>query len=477
MAYLHEISIAPRSFDRFSPIVGQEPVESLYRVAGMLQERLTGRTVWNVNSTAAGGGVAEMLPPLLEYIRGAGIDARWVVITGTPEFFRATKRLHHALHNAGGDGSLLGDAARGLYERVTRDNAEELIALIRPRDFVVLHDPQTAGMAPHLARAGALVVWRCHVGHDDHGPDVERAWSFLSPYLQSAHANVFSREGYVPTQLRGAKNFIIPPSIDPFSAKNQDLDQATVRAILVHVGFVEGPAGTTPPTFHRIDGTPARVDRCADLIRLGETPPWDRPLVVQVSRWDPLKDPLGVMQGFVEAAERFGPAGAHLVLAGPNVTAVADDPEGAVVFDEVVAAWRALPHHVRGLVTLASLPMADIEENAAIVNALQRHAAVIVQKSLHEGFGLTVTEAMWKGRPIVASRVGGIQDQIEDGKQGLLIDDPQDRHAFGQALGRVICDPVLARRLGDAARERARADFLGVRHLLQYARLIEDVDG
>jgi trehalose synthase len=167
----------------------------------------------------------------------------------------------------------------------------------------------------------------------------------------------------------------------------------------------------------------------------------------------------------------------ELVVAGPSTEGVADDPEGASVLEGVIRDWRNLPESLRKRIHLASLPTDDVAENGAIVNALQRHATVVVQKSLREGFGLTVTEAMWKGRPVVASAVGGIQDQIEDGVSGVLLKDPEDSSAFARALAGVLKDPQRARSLGEAGRERVREHFLGVRHLLQYARLIEELDG
>ena len=191
-----------------------------------------------------------------------------------------------------------------------------------------------------------------------------------------------------------------------------------------------------------------RVDRQADIIRHGPAPAWHTPLVVQVSRWDPLKDPIGVLRGFATLVNGTAPAGAELVLAGPDVTTVSDDPEGASTFASVVAA-QSLPEGARARVHLVSLPMTDIEENAAVVNALQRHAAVVVQKSLLEGFGLTVTEAMWKGRPVIASRIGGIQDQIVDGEHGLLLPDPSDLETFGALVRRLLSEPEVARRLGE----------------------------
>lgn len=199
--------------------------------------------------------------------------------------------------------------------------------------------------------------------------------------------------------------------------------------------------------------------------------------MVQISRWDPLKDHLGVMHGFAELIHRAAPADAQLLLVGPNVMAVADDPEGPATLNQVITAWRGLSHGDRRRVHLACLPMSDTDENAAIVNALQRHAAVVVQKSLREGFGLTVTEAMWKGRPILASAVGGIQDQIVDGVHGLLLPDPTDLTAFGAALRRLLEDRPFAELLGWNAHERARDEYLGVRHLIQYEQLMQRIEG
>jgi trehalose synthase len=193
---------------------------------------------------------------------------------------------------------------------------------------------------------------------------------------------------------------------------------------------------------------------------------------VQVSRWDRLKDMAGVMEGFARLSPRR--ADAHLMLVGPAVAGVTDDPEGAQVFAESLETWRTLPAGVRERVHLASVPMDDPGQNATIVNAVQRHAAVVVQKSLAEGFGLTVTEAMWKGRPVIGSAVGGIRDQIEDGRSGVLVD-PRDTGAFAAALERVLGDERLARRLGAAAHLRVRDQYLGDRHLGQYAELFQTV--
>lgn len=468
---LIEVPIEPQALDRFESVVDTGAVRNARRAAEALGKQLVGRVVWNINSTAVGGGVAEMLRSQLAYVRGAGIDARWSVIRGGAEFFKLTKRLHHALHGVATEP--FSESDRALYESTLRDNALELSATVRPRDIVFLHDPQTAGLAPHLLRAGAIVVWRCHIGTDD-VEAAQPAWHFLTSYLEDVSALVFSRASYVPTVCDHGKAVIIQPSIDAFSAKNQPLDERAVHSILVHVGIVEGP----PPArasraFLRSNGSPGRVGHRADLIRMGRAPSFAAPLVVQVSRWDPLKDPIGVMRGFARLVDGAPSSAAELLLAGPNVHAVADDPEGDVVFKQTLEAWRGLPHSVRDRITLASLPTHDVEENAAIVNALQRHAAVIVQKSLREGFGLTVTEGMWKRRPVVASRVGGIQDQIEDGENGLLLDDPEDLDAFARAVGGLLEDPVNAKRLGEAGYERVSERFLGLHQLVQYAELLQ----
>jgi trehalose synthase len=247
------------------------------------------------------------------------------------------------------------------------------------------------------------------------------------------------------------------------------MDEATVQAVLAFTGLIDGDPSVAPPFFLRRDGSPARLERRADLVQLGPPVPPDEPLVVQVSRWDRLKDPVGVLRGFVRHAESDE---AHLVIAGPATAGVADDPEGAEVLGEVLKEWRAVPQPARTRVHLACLPMDDAEENFAIVNALQTRADVIVQKSLAEGFGLTVAEGMWKSRPVVAGGVGGIQDQIVDEVTGLLVD-PTDLSAFGHALTRLLGDSELSARLGAAGHESVREHFLGARHLRQWVEAIE----
>lgn len=468
-----ELTLLP--MERYSTLLSADKLRRIMARFAVLRVRLSGRAVWNVSSTAVGGGVAEMVRSLLSYARGVGVDARWAVIDGPPAFFRFTKRLHNAIHGSTGDGSPIGETERVLYERVSAINMAELEQMVRPRDVVIVHDPQPAGMIPALIALGAQVIWRCHIGQDEVNEQVDRAWRFLAPYIQGARAFVFSRPSYVPaTHIDARRVAIIPPSIDPFSAKNQPLDDASVRGILGHAGLLARTV-QCGCSFVREDGTPGRVDRVADIVREGGPVPATAPVIVQVSRWDRLKDPGGLLAGFArsEAARAHG---AYLVVAGPTTVGVGDDPEGADTLAEVIAQWSQIPSEVRERIHLASLPTVDVDENAAMVNALQRHATVIVQKSLYEGFGLTVTEAMWKGKPVLATSVGGIQDQLEDGVQGLLITDPTDLGAFDVALARLLDRPDEACRMGERGHARVLERYLGLDSLLRFGALIESLE-
>jgi len=433
---LVEVGAAPIA--RFRPFIDDDVRAQLDDTIARLARTARGRVIWNVNSTGRGGGVAEMLRDLIPYSRGAGIDERWLVIDGTPQFFDVTKKLHTLLHGVPHDGEGLDERDRREYEAATERNAAALAGLVRPRDVVLLQDPQTAGLAPTLRALGARVVWRSHIGVDQPNDVVRGAWAFLLPYVRSADVVVFSRRAYIWEGLNGTRVAIIPPCIDPFAPKNRDLSDREIDAILGGASLPH-PSGT----------------------------------VLQVSRWDRLKDPAGVMEAFIEhIAPRTD---ASLMLAGPAATSVADDPEQPEVLGEVVERARALPESLRARIVIAQLPMADIEQNALMVNALQRRAEVVVQKSLAEGFGLTVAEAMWKRRPVVASRVGGISDQIEHGKSGLLVDDPRDLRGFGDAVTGLLADPGKAAALGAEGRLRVTHDFITPRHLVLQANLLFDL--
>ncbi|MBS1870225.1 MAG: glycosyltransferase [Actinobacteria bacterium] len=470
---MREVAVQAIDAARLEPLIGAARMEQYLAEAERARELFAGRAVVSVNSTAAGGGVAELLQSLLAYARGAGVDARWLVIDGDPAFFAITKRIHNWIYGTPGDGGPLGETERAHYEAVAARNAQELRALVRPGDVVLLHDPQPAGLAPALRALGVPVVWRCHIGCDVANEWTERAWAFLRRYVEPVDGIVVSHAGFAPPWADPARVHVIPPSIDPFSAKNQPLEPAQVRDALVYVGVLAGEADGPHVGFTRRDGSPGRINRHADVLQTGPPPPPDAPLVAQVSRWDRLKDMPGVMEAF---AHHVDPSlGAHLLLAGPVVTGVADDPEGGAVLRDCIDRWRRLPHHARSRVHLACMPMADPDEQAAIVNALQRHASVVVQKSLAEGFGLTVSEAMWKERPVVGSAVGGIVDQIRDGEDGLLLPDPHDLAACGAAIERLLRDPLEAARLARNGHVRVRDEFLGDRHLERYASLFAQV--
>ncbi len=450
-----EVEIVPRSLAALDGVLTREQAERFRAAADRAATTLAGRTVWNVSSTATGGGVAEMLHTLLGYVAGAGVTSRWLVLAGDADFFAATKRLHNAIHGVGAVPAV-DDADRLAYDRALARNLPRLLDRVRPQDLVLLHDPQTAGLVEPLRRAGVPVVWRSHIGLDTATATSDSAWDFLRGYVEAADAMVFSRRQYAPAWVPADRLWVISPSIDPLSAKNRPIAADECVRILTGAGLL-GADG--------VQDTP--------LVQGAPPPDPDTRLVVQVSRWDRLKDMAGVMRGFA----RISPAqaDAHLMLVGPAVAGVTDDPEGAQVHAECLATWQTLPEGVRRRVHLASIPTDDPELNATIVNAIQRHAAVVVQKSIAEGFGLTVTEAMWKARPVVSSAVGGILDQIQDGGTGLLIADPHDLDAFASAVERVLEDETLARRLGEAAHLRVRDQYLGDRHLGQYAQLFEAV--
>ncbi len=450
-----EVEVVPRPLEALTDVLTDEQAHRFRAAAAHSRAALSGRTVWNVSSTATGGGVAEMLHTLLGYVAGAGVETRWLVLAGDAGFFAVTKRLHNAVHGFG-DVPTFGAAEHERYDRVLARNLPGLLGRVRRHDLVLLHDPQTVGLVEPLRRAGIPVVWRSHIGADVPTATSTAAWDFLRRYVESADAFVFSRRQYAPPWVPADRLWVIPPSIDPLSAKNRPIQPDECVRILTHAGLLSAGG---PPDGEVVQGAPA--------------PPADARLIIQVSRWDRLKDMAGVMVGFARMSPL--PHDVHLMLVGPAAAGVSDDPEGEQVLAECLQTWRTLPAGVRERVHLASVPTDDLEANATIVNAVQRHAAVVAQKSLAEGFGLTVAEAMWKARPVVASAVGGIQDQIENGRDGLLIPDPRDLDAFAAAVARLLTDTPLATRLGEAAHLRVRDQYLGDRHLGQYAELFEAV--
>lgn len=445
--------------------------DQILKAVEQARRQFVDRTVWHVSSTALGGGVAEMLRSFLPLASGAGAENKWIVLSERPEFFGITKRIHNKLHGHAGDGGPLGQAERDAYDEILADSAHRLVELFGPDDFVFLHDPQTAGLIPAVSDAGLTTLWRCHVGVDRSNEHVEEAVEFLLPYVKQADGYVFSRKSYAWKELPSDRVFLMPPAIDAFSPKNQELEPSVVSGILGMIGLGADRPSSNPP-FVRSDGSPGTVRDEAEILQM-EPLPDDAFLIAQISRWDVLKDHEGLLQCF---SEYLGDTDAHLALIGPASAAVADDPEGPAVGYRIFSAWKELPEDQRRRVHIVNLPMDDFDENGVMVNAIQRRADIVVQKSLVEGFGLTVSEAMWKSKPVVASAVGGIKDQIIDGESGVLIEDPRDLKAFADAFKALIADPEMARRMGEAAKERVTTEFLVIPRLVEYARLIGSLD-
>jgi trehalose synthase len=466
------LAAVPLGTQHFQDLGGYLPGPMVERVRVAEQragELLGGRTVWMVNSAALGGGVAQLLRTLLPYWKGAGIDVRWMVLRGSTESFRVTKRLHNHLQGQPGDGGALGAEELTTLDRAALYHARALASLVAPGDVVVLNDPQTAAMSGPLRRAGANVIWSCHIGIDHDNEYSANAWRCLRPRLAGVRRFVFSRYTSVPEWLGGAETSIVTPGVAPGSTKNLTMPDGAARAILQHLGLAAGvPAAA--PRYGCTGGSTATLAGRPTVLDSDGAPDWTRdPVVVSLARWDRIKDPLGVLDGFLGRV--LAATGAHLLLAGPDPGQVADDPEAQAVLADVRERWRALPPRARTRVHLACLPLTPPEENAAMVNAIQREAAVVVKKSLQEGFGLGVTEAMWKGRPVVASAVGGHLDQVQHGHSGLLAD-PDDAGAFGEAIVELLEEPPRAARLGQNARERVRALFLNDRHFVRWVEVL-----
>lgn len=456
-------------------------VDELRAEAAALVPRLEGRTVWMVNSTARGGGVAEMLPPLVSMLRELGVSTCWAVIK--PEqaarFFSLTKRLHNLVHDSGDPD--LGPEDRELYESTSRRLSEELAGYVSPKDVVVVHDPQPAGVGALLAdKLDVLCVWRCHIGLDRRTPRTAAAWHFLEPSVSRYHHAVFSAAQYIPHYLAGRAS-VIHPAIDPLSHKNRELSPIKLTGILCNAGLVEESSPVVTPAWSkgarrlRRDGTfgPATDGGPVGLLF--------RPMVTQISRWDRLKGWAPLLEGFAELKRRAAEGElslddrqrrrlqiARLILAGPEPGAVQDDPEAMDVLGELKSAYAALEPGLAEDVVLLSLPMDSLKHNALMVNVLQRAASVVVQNSLQEGFGLVVAEAMWKRTPVLASATTGIRQQLRDGVDGRLIPAPDDPRCVAEMLHQMLADPNRRAQLARNAQRRVHDDFLIFRQVRSY---------
>ncbi len=393
---------APR-LDDYAAIVGPERIAVMRRLA----RRLEGLRIVAVNSTRVGGGVAEMLNRHVPLFRELGIDMRWEVLEGTPEFFDATKTIHNALQGASRE---LSPAMQAAYLETNRRNAERLDL---NADVVIIHDPQPAALVEYVPR-GCPWIWRCHI---DASRPHRSVWHFVRRYVSKYDASVFSMPAFA--QNLPHPQYLIAPSIDPLAPKNQEMTDAEVDQVLSRFG----------------------LDR-------------SRPLVVQVSRFDRFKDPLGVVRAFKMVRRRDD---CRLLLVGGGAS---DDPEGAQVLREVHDEAGDDPD-----ITILNIPPDSDRE----INAFQRAATIIVQKSVKEGFGLTVTEGLWKGRPVIGGAVGGIKVQVYDDKTGFLVHSVE---GLAYRIRYLLNRPTLADEMGARGRELVRHYFLLTRHIRDWLTLL-----
>jgi len=405
---LPQVELEDKSLTAYTPIVGQQVIESIRQAAGPLRDA----RVLHVSATSFGGGVAEMLYTLVPLMCDAGLDAGWRVIEGPDEFFNVTKAFHNGLQ---GMDLPLTDEMMATWRRYNQQNAA---AFEGEYDFVVVHDPQPAGMkALRDGRGGKYWAWRCHIDTSTPNPAF---WDFVAPYLAAYDAGIFTMEQYVARGLQFPHLAVITPTIDPLSPKNAPLPLEHAREIVTGYGI--------------------------DL---------NRPLITQVSRYDPWKDPLGVIDAYLMVKEQV--PGVQLALVGSMAS---DDPEGWVYYDRTVRhAGEDFDIYV-----LHNFHGVGSEE----VNAFQTVSDVVVQKSTREGFGLVVTEALWKGKPVVGGNVGGIPLQVIDGETGFLVDSAK---ACAEKTLYLLQHPEEAQVMGQKAREHVRANFLSTRHLLDYLEL------
>lgn len=387
----------------YTEIVGKSVIDELYSIG----EKAGSMKIQNVNSTAVGGGVAEILTRLVPMMNELGVESRWDVIKGGEKFFSVTKKMHNALH--GVDESFT-DEEWAHFMEVDRENARSMNF---DSDVVVIHDPQPIGLVEERAHLDNKWVWRCHI---DFSEPRENVWFFLKDFIERFDGAIFSAPAF--SRPLNTRQFLISPSIDPLSDKNKDLDEGYIRSVFE--GF--------------------NIDL-------------QRPIITQISRFDYLKDPVGVIKAY-KLVKRY--IDCQLVLAGGGAT---DDPEGEKVLAEVMNAAEG----DKDIFVLLLPPSSDLE-----INALQRGSTVVLQKSLREGFGLTVAEALWKGKPVIASAVGGIPLQIKHKYSGVLTHSIEGTAYWMKQL---INEPAFARELGRNGREHIRQSFLITRHLRDYLLL------
>lgn len=410
---LEKVELEEKDLSQYRRVAGDEAIAEIEE----LVEPLQGARVVHVNATAFGGGVAEMLQTLVPLMRDAGLDAEWRVIEGADEFFDVTKACHNGLQGMDVEFT---DDMKEIWRRYNEQNAEAFEA---DYDFIVIHDPQPAGMRRFHGGDDARWIWRCHIDTSDPNPDY---WDFFAPYINAYDAGIFTMEQYVGPGVDLGELAIITPTIDPLAPKNQRMD----------------------------------LDEARDIISEFDLDP-ERPIITQVSRFDPWKDPLGVIDAYRIVKEDVPDL--QLALIGSMAS---DDPEGWYYLDKTIRHAGEdfdihILHNYHGV-------------GALEVGAFQATSDVVIQKSVREGFGLTVTEGLWKGRPVVGGDAGGITLQIVDGETGFLVDSVE---ACAEKTRYLLDHPEEAERMGEAGRERVREHFLSTRHLVDYLRLFNRLRG
>ncbi|MDO9572267.1 MAG: glycosyltransferase [Candidatus Omnitrophota bacterium] len=386
--------------EEYVPLVGQAVIDDLR----LLGERLKGKVIQHINSTSVGGGVAEILNRMVPLLRELGVDTKRDVIKGGEQFFAVTKKFHNALH---GRAEEITQRDFDIFMQTSQENIENVDIY---GDIVFVHDPQPVALIKKKATNKWL--WRCHIDVSD--PNL-KVWGFLMDFIVQYDSAVFSAPAF--SRKLPIRQFLIPPSIDPLSDKNKELPEETINAILRKYNIKK-----------------------------------DKPILIQISRFDRLKDPIGVIDAYLQVKKYID---CQLILAGGTAE---DDPEGFKVLAEVKEKAKNDPD-----IHILLLPQNDIE-----VNALQRASDIIVQKSLKEGFGLTVAEALWKAKPVVASNVGGIPLQIKHKYSGLLCHSVE---GASFAIKQLLSSPAYAKKLGENGREHIKNNFLITRHLRDYMLL------
>ena len=408
---LQPIAVGHKSLADYTHLAGRPLIEDIRELA----EDLAGLKVLHVSATAFGGGVSEILYTLLPLMRDAGIDAEWQVMLGREEFYNVTKRLHNALQ---GNPQALDEEEWKIFERFNALNATEIDD---GWDVIIVHDPQPAAIRKHVPDKGKTWIWRCHIDLSAPNPD---ALERLVPMIRDYDASVYHIEQYVPKGVDGSDGVhICPPAIDPLSPKNMQLSPEDAAFVCDQFGI--------------------------DV---------DRPLLCQVSRFDPWKDPVGVIDAYRKVAEEVPEA--QLALVGSMAT---DDPEGWEFFNSTMAYADGDPdiHILNNLNNVGAIE----------VNAFQSQADVMIQKSIREGFGLTVTEALWKARPIIGGAVGGIPLQVQDGETGFLVHSPDE---CAERAVRILNEPDLGKQLGRTGKEHVRRNFLTPRLLRDWLRIFKE---